>query len=91
MKVTKIKMRRGCEFSDDVLEIDSLYIPNAATPAFYKKEKVHEYLKEHPGTIYVDHYPFPDLIPATSPNGEKYVRSEPNETIRDNLLELPRE
>ena len=34
--------------------------------------------------------PYPDLIPVVSSKGEKYVRSEPNDTPRDNLLRLPR-
>jgi len=29
-------------------------------------------------------------FPAISANGEKYVRSEPNDTPSDNLLKLPR-
>ena len=33
--------------------------------------------------------PYPDLIPVVSSKGEKYVRSEPNDTPRDNLLRLP--
>nr|WP_296463230.1 DUF3892 domain-containing protein [uncultured Acetatifactor sp.] len=34
--------------------------------------------------------PYPNLYPALSSNGEKYVRSEPNDTPNDNLLKLPR-
>nr|WP_296488697.1 DUF3892 domain-containing protein [uncultured Acetatifactor sp.] len=33
---------------------------------------------------------YPNLCPALSSNGEKYVRSEPNDTPNDNLLKLPR-
>ncbi len=33
---------------------------------------------------------YPDLVPATSARGEKYVRSAPNDTPNDNLLKLPR-
>ena len=91
MKVTKIRMRVGCKYSDNVLEIDSLYIPDCTRPGYYKKENVHEYLKNNPGTIYVDRYPYPNVVPATSVYGEKYVRSEPNDTVNDNLLKLPRE
>ena len=36
-------------------------------------------------------FPYPDVVPAVSSNGEKYVRSEPNDTVNDNLLKLPRE
>lgn len=41
-------------------------------------------------TIKVDISPYPYVIPATSSRGEKYVRSEANDTPDDNLLKLPR-
>lgn len=91
MKAVKIKMRYGCLYSDNVLEIDSIYIVECSNPGFFKKEVLHDYLLEHPGTIKVNRYPYPDVVPAVSGNGEKYVRSEPNSSTRDNLLELPRE
>ena len=90
MKVTKIKMRRGREYSDNVLEIDSLYIPDCVMPGYYKKEEIHKYLKTHPNSIYVDMNPYPYLEPAISANGELYVRSELNQYKKDNLLNLPR-
>ena len=91
MRATRIKMRYGCLYSNDVLEIDSIYIVGCSNPGYFKKEVLHDYLKEHPGCIKVDRYPYPDVIPAISGNGEKYVRSEPNDSEKDNLLKLPRE
>lgn len=91
MKVTKIRMRHGCQYSDNVVEIDSLYIPDCKEPGFYAKESIHDYVKKHPNSIYVDRYPYPNVVPAVSANGEKYVRSESNDTVNDNLLKLPRE
>lgn len=91
MKAIKIKMRYGCQYSDDVLEIDSIYITGCNNPGYFKKEIIHDYLKNHPNSIQVDRYPYPYLVPATSGNGEKYVRSEPNDSTKDNLLKLPRE
>lgn len=91
MKAIKIKMRYGCQYSDNVLGIDSIYVTGCNNPGFFKKEVFHDYLKDHPGSIYVDRYPFPQLVPAVSGNGEKYVHSEPNDTERDNLLKLSRE
>ncbi|MBR4020311.1 MAG: DUF3892 domain-containing protein, partial [Firmicutes bacterium] len=44
----------------------------------------------HPNSIFVNISPYPDLVPALSSTGEKYVRSEPNDTPFDNLLRLPR-
>ena len=90
MKATAIRMKNGCSNSYDTLEIDSVYIEGCVRPDFYKKEVVYDYLIEHPGSIYVDRSPYPELIPALSKYQEKYVRSEPNDTTRDNLLMLPR-
>ena len=46
-------------------------------PGFFKKADLHDYLKKNPGSIKVYISPYPDLIPAVSSTGEKYVRSEP--------------
>ena len=93
MKATKIRMKAGCGTSNNLLEIDSIYLTGTTNDGFYKKENVHDYLVKNPGGIQVDIYPYPNLIPATSgaPNYEKYVKSSPNNTIQDNLLSLPRE
>jgi len=40
------------------------------------------------GIVPVSTYPY--LIPALSSKGEKYVRSEPDDSANDNLLQLPR-
>lgn len=88
MKATKIKMKSGCSKSNDLCEIDSIYLEEMGT--FYKKGLVHDYLLSNPNSIYVNIYPYPVLQPAVSPLGEKYVRSEPNSTQKDNLLNLPR-
>lgn len=55
-----------------------------------KKEALYDYLQEHPKTIQVNIRPYPNLIPQLSKNNEKYVKSEPNGSGRDNLLCLPR-
>ena len=91
MYATKIKMQRGCYYSQNLLEIDEIYIEGCDNPGFFKKSVIHEYLKEYPGSIQVKVYPYPEVVPAVSINGEKYVRSSPNSNERDNLLSLPRE
>lgn len=93
MRATKIKMKSGCGTSNNLLEIDSIYLTGTTNDGFYKKAAVHDYLVKNPGGIQVDIYPYPNLIPATSPapNYEKYVKSTPNSTTGDNLLSLPRE
>ncbi len=88
MRATRLKMKAGCGNSNNLLEIDQIYIDGNG---FRTKAKIHDYLKENPNSIQVDIYPYPDLQPMLSQNGEKYVRSEPDYTGRDNLLKLPRE
>lgn len=89
MKATKIKMKLYCGSSKNVQDIDSIYIDSTGT--YWKKERVHEYLKTFPKSIQVNIFPYPYLVPVTSQLGEKYVRSEANNTTEDNLLKLPRE
>ena len=91
MYATKIRMQQGHYTSQNLLEIDSIYIEGCKNPGFFKKSVLHDYLNENPGTIKVDIAPYPAVIPATSPKGEKYVRSAPNNHTYDNLLDLPRE
>ena len=91
MYVTKIKMKPGCYSSNKLVEIDQLYITGCNNPGYFKKDVIHDYVKENPGSIKVDRYPYPNVIGAISGNGEKYVRSSPNDHMHDNLLDLPRE
>lgn len=88
MKATKIRMKSGYQESDNPHEIDSIYLEEAGI--FYKKETVYDYLLKNPKSIYVNIYPYPYLQPAVSVQGEKYVRSTPDSTQKDNLLNLPR-
>lgn len=93
MKATKIKMKPGCGTSNNLLEIDSVYIIGCDKPGYFKKADLHNQLVKNPGSIQVDIFPYPNVIPATgpSPNYEKYVKSSPNSSNKDNLLCLPRE
>lgn len=90
MKATKIKMKAGCEHSSKTTEISEIYIEGCDNPGYFFKSTVYDYLKNNPNSIQVNIYPYPALIPALSTYGEKYVRSEPNDTPNDNLLRLPR-
>jgi hypothetical protein len=90
MKATKIKMKTGCEHSSKTIEISEIYIEGCNNPGFFSKSCLYDYLKKSPNSIQVNISPYPYLIPALSSNGEKYVRSEPNDTPNDNLLKLPR-
>lgn len=91
MKAIKIKMKPGSLRSNSLLEIDEIYLTGCTNEGYFKKSVLHDYLKEKPGTIQVNIYPYPDLKPALSVNNEKYVKSESNNTSLDNLLSLPRE
>lgn len=90
MRAIKIKMKTGCEKSNKTTEISKIYLTDCTNPGFFTKAVLYDYLKKYPGSIQVNISPYPNLIPALSSNGEKYVRSEPNDTPNDNLLKLPR-
>ena len=90
MYATKIKMCTGHGNSYSCEHIDSIYLTGNNTEQFYKKATLYDYLTKNPGTIKVDIHPFPNIIPAISAGGVKYVKSEPNNTQNDNLLKLPR-
>ena len=90
MEITKIKMKPACGSSYSLLEIDQVYVTGCKNEGFFPKANIHDYLKEHPNSIQVGIYPYPDVKPAISQNGEKYVKSEPNSSGFDNLLNLPR-
>lgn len=91
MKATKIKMKPGCNYSNNLTEIDQIYLEGCQENGYYYKSAVHDFLKRNPNSIQVNIYPYPNLQPVVSQNGEKYVRSEANYTGNDNLLSLPRE
>ena len=90
MYAKKIKMKRGCDYSKNLLEIDSIYIESSTDSGFVEKEDLYDYLKGHPSSVQVNIYPYPNVIPALSSRGEKYVRSAPDAYGDDDLLDLPR-
>lgn len=91
MRATKIKMKSGCDTSNDLLEINDIYITECKEEKYYKKASIYDCVKATPGSIQVDITPYPNLVDALSANGEKYVKSTPDNTTVDNLLNLPRE
>lgn len=90
MYAKKIKMKRGCDHSKNLLEIDSIYIESSTDSGFVKKEDLYDYLKGHPSSVQVNIYPYPNVVPALSSRSEKYVRSAPDAYGDDDLLDLPR-
>lgn len=85
---TKIKMVKGKEKSNNLLEIDEIFVDGFG---WQKKAFYYDYLSSHLGSILVNIKPFPPLIKQLSVNNEKYVKSKPNKFGFDNLLDLPRE
>ena len=84
----KIKMQKGKENSNELLEIDEIFVGGFG---WQKKAYYYDWLKNHPESIAVNIAPFPKLIGQLSINHEKYVKSKPNKNGYDNLLDLPRE
>lgn len=84
----KIKMLKGKENSNDLLEIGEIFVSSIG---WKKKSYYYDYLDANPSTIAVNIYPYPKLIKQLSVNNEKYVKSQPNSNGNDNLLNLPRE
>lgn len=83
----KIKMINGKEKSNELLEIDEIYVSSIG---WKKKSYYYDYLDKNPSTIAVNIYPYPKVIKQLSSKGEKYVKSQPNANGYDNLLSLPR-
>ena len=90
MRATKIKMKAGCGTSNNLTEIDEIYLTGCSRDGFYKKAVVQSHIKANPGSIQVNIYPYPNVIPVVSIYGERYVKSSPNANRVDNLLNLPR-
>jgi len=90
MYAKKIKMQQGCAHSNIAQEIAEIYVDGCDNPGFFPKATLHDYLHKNPNSIKVNISPYPYVVPVTSSKGEKYVRSEPNDTPNDNLLKLPR-
>ena len=84
----KIKMQKGKEKSNNLLEIDEVFVRGFG---WQKKAYYYDWLKKLPESIAVSLPPFPKLIGQLSVNQEKYVKSKPNKYGYDNLLDLPRE
>lgn len=91
MRATKIIMKTGCEHSNKTTEISEIYLEGCTNPGYFAKATLYDYLKKNPGSIQVNIFPYPNLVPALSSNQEKYVRSKSNDTPDDNLLKLPRD
>lgn len=90
LAVTKIKMKQSGDYwyhETSLSEIDELYYGGS----YHKKAETYDFLYLYPHSLYVEIAPYPDLTRAISSNGEKFVKSVPDYTGKDNLLNLPRE
>lgn len=86
---TKIHFKYGSPSSPSEKDIQSIYLSGEGLEGFYPKEQVYDMLVQGK-MIRVNIYPYPLLEEMTSYKEEKYVRSMPNESRHDNLLNLPR-
>ncbi|MCL2415526.1 MAG: DUF3892 domain-containing protein [Defluviitaleaceae bacterium] len=90
---SKIKLfAKGVTYKNG--SIDEILIGKNETRDYelHHKSIVHDFLKKNPySEIRVNIAPnYPLLTPSLSANGEKIVKSCPNDTEHDNLLKLPR-
>ncbi len=91
IKATKIRMKTNCYNSQKLEEIADIKLEGELNnPGWFRKENVHDFIKNNGGVVNVDIYPYPKLIAVTTET-DKYVKSTPNVYGYDNLLELPRE
>ena len=87
MKATKIKMKSS-NSSNSLLEIDSIYIDELCR--LIKKEKLYDKIEYENWKVNVDIAPYYPKVKGVISNGEKYVKSVPNDSNVDNLLCLPK-
>lgn len=87
MKATKIMMKSS-NSSNSLLEIDSIYIDELCD--FIKKEKLYDKIEYENWKVNVDIGPYYLKVKGVISNGEKYVKSVPNDSNVDNLLCLPK-
>ena len=86
---TKLHFQYRCPVHPSEQDIKSIYLSGEGLEGFYLKEQVYDMILQGE-IIRVNIYPYPILEEMTSSKGEKYVRSMPNESRHDNLLNLPR-
>lgn len=86
MFVTTIKMVPGST------TIAMIFVTTAEGEGGYvPKDILHDYLRDNPDSVRVNIPPYPALVPVTSRQGVKFVRTKRNSNTNDNLLRLPRE
>lgn len=90
MFATKIHLNTGCEKSNRFTDIHSIFIVGYIEEKFYPADEIHDYLMSHPNSMKVDVFPYPFLIPAAGPMGEKCVQSIPDDSGADCLMALAR-
>jgi hypothetical protein len=93
MRATKIRMKAGCESSEEPLEIDQVFIVGKGifTTGWYEKDFLHDHLMANPGTIQVNLPPYHNLTPVFGARHAKCVKSSPDKANKDALLSLPKE
>lgn len=91
MRAIKIMMKAETPNSNSPKDIVSLYIENdLGRIEEYKIEKLYDLLMEDSHKRIFVNNSMSYLIPVCSMNGQKYVRSLPNNKTIDEIMKLPR-
>lgn len=91
MRAIKIMMKAETPNSNSPKDIVSLYIENdLGRMEEYKTEKLYDLLMEDSHKRIFVNNSMSYLIPVCSMNGQKYVRSLPNNNTIDEIMKLPR-
>jgi hypothetical protein len=91
MRAIKIMMKNETPNSNNPKDIISLYIENeSGRIEEYKIEKLYDMLIENSHRRIFVNNSMSYLIPVCSMNGQKYVRSLPNNNTLDEIMKLPR-
>ena len=91
MRTIKIMVKAETPNSNSPKDIVSFYIENELGHiAEYKTEKLYDLLIEDSNRRIFVNNSMSYLVPVCSMNGQKYVRSLPNNNTIDEIMKLPR-
>lgn len=90
MLAVRLIMKNGKEKSNNPRDIMSIAIQNRNSCKLCAVAKLYRCLKDNPDMKIHINGSTACLVPAESLDGEGYVRSEPNSSTVDALMDLPR-
>lgn len=89
MHATHIRLKTGTCTVSSCIDIEAIFIEGAEPEVAYLTENVHDFLIHYPGSITLGVFPWKELLPVVGANGEKYIRTEKDDSPNDALLSLP--